>query len=100
MAALSDTDRAKAARIVGRKWNEADNSATLTHADYLAAVGAVDDAFEGTAAQLPGTAGQLIAVRINAALPAPFSGASLTLKSLLLAVWAGVKYGLVTTGGD
>ena len=100
MAVMSDPDRNKAARITARQWSASGNIATVGHADYLAAVGAIDDAFEATVATLPGTAGQSIAVRLNAAFPAPFSAVSVSLKSLLVAVWVGVKYGFVTTGGD
>lgn len=99
MAAMSDVDRAKAARIICRRWGLS-NIATVTQADVLAAVAAVDNTFEGTVASLPGTAGQSVIVRVNASLPAPFSGVSVEMKSLLLAVWAGVKYGLIDSGGD
>lgn len=100
MAAMSDVDRHKAARIIGRQWTAAGNVATVTHADLFAAVGAIDDAMEGTAANLPGTGGQSIAVRLNASLPSPVSGTAVAFRSLLVAVWVGVKYGFVTSGGD
>lgn len=100
MAVMSDSDRAKAARALARRIY-AGGSANCHHTDLLAAVGAIDDAFEGTAANLPGTAGQTIAVRLNQALPNPFgSNATLEQKAALLAVWAGVKYGIITNGGD
>jgi hypothetical protein len=100
MAVMSDADRNKAARIIARKWVEDGNTANFHHGDYVAAVGALDDAFENTAANLPGTAGQTIAVRLNAALPSPFSGATQSHKSLLAGVTLGIKYGFVTSGGD
>lgn len=99
MAVMSDADRNKAARIVARQWAQ-DNTATVTHADYLAAVAAMDDALEGPASALNGTSGQALAVRLNAALPDPFSGVSQPLKSLLFAVTIGVKYGYLSAGGD
>lgn len=99
MAALSTPERNRAARLIARKIYRT-NTATLSHADILAAVGAVDDAMEGLPASLPNQA-QSVALNLNTALPEPFKGTATTAqKSVLLGVWAGVKYGEMPTGGE
>jgi len=94
MAAMTDTDKNKAARIFGRRVFSA-NTATLNHDDLFAAFGAIDGAFEGTTSNLPGTGAQSVAQRINQALPEPFASVSTaTEKSSLLVIWTVVKYGV------
>lgn len=100
MAAMSTADRNKAARIFARRVFDADNVADLTHADILAAVGAIDDAFEDVPTALPNQA-QSVANNLNLSLPDPFKAtADVDEKAALLAIWAGVKYGYITSGGD
>lgn len=99
MAVMSDADRNKAARILGRKLYNG-TVANCNHADLLAAVMVIDDAMEAVPTGLPNQA-QSIALNLNAILPDPFKAtATQPQKATLLAVWAGVKYGLITTGGD
>lgn len=100
MAAMSNGERAKAARVYARQVFGS-VSANCHHSDILAAVAAFDDAMENTAGNLPGTSGQTVQARLNQALPEPFaSSANASQKGLLVAVWAGVKFGTITAGGD
>lgn len=100
MASMSDADREKAARIIGRQWTNAGNVATVNHADIKVAVINIDDSLEATQATLAGTAGQTIAVRFNASLVAPVSGTSQAFRSLVVSVTVAVKYGFLTSGGE
>ena len=96
MAAMSDADKNRAARILGKRiFVDANANATMTHTELVAAVSAIDGAMEGTPAQLPNQT-QNITNNLNIALPEPFkTTAQVDQKSALLAVWAGVKYGLL-----
>ena len=99
MAALSTAERNRAARIIARRIYR-NSTAALTHADIFAAVGAEDDAFERVPTLLPNQL-QSVALNLNAVLPEPFkSTATVAQKSVLLAVWAGVKYGELSMGGE
>jgi hypothetical protein len=101
MAALSTSERNRAARIWARRvYAEEGATAALSHANIAAAVAALDDAFEGLPTALPNQ-GQSVALNLNAVLPEPFKGTATTAqKSTLLAVWAGVKYGYIPAGGE
>lgn len=99
MAVMSDADRAKSARVFARRVYSND-ACNLSHADILAAVVALDAAFEDVPTNLPNQA-QSVANNLNILLPDPFKAtANVTQKATLLAVWAGVKYGFITSGGD
>lgn len=92
MAALSSTDQQRAARLLARTLFHV-QTATVHHSDLVAAVAAVDGAMEGLPAALPNPT-QSVAVNLNTSLPEPVkSTLTTTQKSILLAVWAGVKYG-------
>lgn len=98
MAAMSAADIAKAARIYARQVNGI--AISVNHDDIVAAVTALDNAFEGLPTALPNQA-QSVALNMNAVLPDPYkSAASTPQKSALLAIWAGVKYGWITSGGN
>lgn len=96
MAAISTPEKNRCARVLANRiFVEAVATATLTHDDLVAAVGAVDAMMEGLPTAL-GNQSQSIALNINAGLPDPFkSTATVSQKSALVAVWAGVKYGLL-----
>ena len=99
MAAMTEQEIRKAARHLAKRiFVEPNATATFTVSDMIAAVTAVDGAFEGTPAQLPNQA-QSVANNLNIVLPQPFKAdATVEQKSTLLAVWAGVKYGYLTNG--
>jgi hypothetical protein len=92
MAVLSSADIQRVARIFARRvYGSVVGS--CHHSDIVAAVTAMDNAFEGTVSALPGTSGQSVINRLNQVFSIPFSNASASDKGTLLAIWAGVKYG-------
>jgi hypothetical protein len=93
---MSTDERARAARMLGRKiFEEALATATLDLTALIAAVAAVDNAQADTPAAMPNQ-GSSVALNLNALLPEPFKTvASTPQKSALLAITAGVKYGLL-----
>lgn len=96
MALMSASDRARAARILTVEIYVRPNSIAIMNYDaLLAAIGAIDDAMEGTPASMPNQ-GQSVALNLNAMLSEPFkSTASPAQKSTALGIWAQVKYGLM-----
>ena len=96
MAALSAAERNRAARLLAKTiYVDALTTASLNHSDILAAIAATDDAMEGLPPALPNQA-QSVALNLNTSLSEPFkSTATVSQKSLLLGIWAGVKYGVL-----
>src|SRR5262245_49922817 len=100
MAAMSDADKNKCARIFARQVYGS-NGANCNHTDLFNAFDYFDDAMENTADNLPGTAGQTCQARLNLTLTDPVAtNATVAQKGTLVAIWAGVKFGFITSGGD
>lgn len=100
MAVMSAADRARVARIFARQVYGGSTVCIVNHTDLVTNVGLMDDMLENTAANLPGTAGQSIAVRLNAVWQAPVSGISVAERSTLFSILISVKYGFIVGGGE
>lgn len=93
MAAMSDADKAKVARIFARKYYNG-NAATAAHDSIVSAVTALDDAYENVPTLLTNQLSPL-KTAISQELPEPFaSAASASLKAALHVVYTVVKFGV------
>jgi len=94
MAAMSNADKAKAARFLGaRIYVEAGATANMNGSDLFAAIGAIDGVMESLPPAL-GNQAQTVAQNINSALPEPFKSTATTQqKSFAVIMWCRVKHG-------
>jgi len=88
-------ERANAARELARRlYTSANITATMTVADFTAAIGSIDDTMDALPAAL--TAGSTIKQNFLARLPEPFKSTATTQqKAIALMIWAFQETGLL-----